>query len=485
MPATMTLEHSLATWLPAQRWYPGGTAAADLAIIADTPLASGDPELRHLIVSVSTGGDAVWYQVLAGIRAQVPAELNHAIIGPDGRGGTAYDALHDPELTRVLLRGIAAGRVTGPLRFVAEPGAPIDVTADSLVLSAEQSNTSLIFGESAILKVFRRVFPGQNPDLEVAHALAGLGSQHVAQPFGWIEAIVADGAVASAGDAAHSSAGRGAGGRAGNGLAGGTGHGESHGEPALLALLSEYLRGACDGWSLAETSLRDLYAADTSRAADAGGDFAGEAHRLGAATASVHADLATAFGTSLLEPEAVAGLATRMASKLKAASAEVPDLARLAGKVEAAYARLASLGNPLPVQRVHGDYHLGQVMRTQAGWVALDFEGEPATPLARRRSRSPALQDVAGMLRSFDYAARHQLAGHPDAARLAASARDWVARNSAAFCAGYAETSGTDPRAQSVLLLALMLDKAVYEVTYEARHRPSWQAIPLDAIAEM
>jgi maltokinase len=452
MPAIMTLERSLATWLPAQRWYPGGggsAAAADLAIIADTPLASGDPGLRHLIVSVSSGGATVRYQVLAGIRAQVPKQLKHAIIGSDGRGRTAYDALHDPALTGVLTGGIAAGRVTGPLRFVPEPGAPIDATARSLVLSAEQSNTSLIFGESAILKVFRRVFPGQNPDLEVAHALAGLGSEHVARPFGWIEASL---------------------------------NGD---EPALLAILSEYLRGACDGWSLAETSLRDLYAAGTSRAAEAGGDFAGEAHRLGAATASVHANLATAFGTSVLEPGAVAELAARMTSKLKEASAEVPELARLAGPVEAAYARLASLGTALPVQRVHGDYHLGQVMRTQAGWIALDFEGEPAAPLERRRSRSPALQDVAGMLRSFDYAARHQLIGHPDEARLSPAARDWVVRNSAAFCAGYAEVSGTDPRAQGVLLRALMFDKAVYEVTYEARHRPSWQPIPLSAIAGM
>src|SRR6266571_7224360 len=409
MPAIMTLEHSLATWLPAQRWFPGGSAAVDLAIIADTPLASGDPELRHLIVSVSDGGDAVRYQVLAGVRAHVPAELNHAVIGPDGRGGTAYDALHDPALTRVLTRGIAAGRVTGPLRFVAEPAAPIDETADSLVLSAEQSNTSLIFGESAILKVFRRVFPGQNPDLEVAHALAGLGSPHVARPFGWIEASLGNG---------DPRPGRGS----GNG---------GHGQPALLALLSEYLRGACDGWSLAETSLRDLYAAGTSRAAEAGGDFAGEAHRLGAATASVHADLAAAFGTSLLEPDEVAALAAQMTRKLAAASAEVPDLAPLAAKVEACYERLAAVGTRLPVQRVHGDYHLGQVMRTQTGWVALDFEGEPAAPLARRRSRSPALQDVAGLLR------------------------------------------------------ALMLDKAVYEVTYEARHRPSWQSIPLSAIADI
>jgi maltokinase len=478
MPAIMTLERSLATWLPAQRWYPGGSAAADLAIIADTPLGSGDPELRHLIISVSSGGDTIRYQVLAGLRKQVPKQLKHAVIGPDGRGKIAYDALHDPELTRVLLRSIAAGRMTGPLRFVAEPGAPFDDAADSYVLSAEQSNTSLVFGEASILKVFRRVFPGQNPDLEVAHALAGLSSEHVARPFGWIEASLDD--VAGAGGNSASDASRNG---VGNGRGGGAAHGGAPGEPALLALLSEYLRGACDGWSLAETSLRDLYAADTSRAADAGGDFAGEAHRLGAATASVHADLATAFGTSVLEPAGVASLAAQMTGKLKEASAEVPELALLAGPVEAAYARLASLGTQLPVQRVHGDYHLGQVMRTQAGWVVLDFEGEPAAPLERRRSRSPALQDVAGMLRSFDYAARHQLIGHPDEARLSGPARDWVTRNSAAFCAGYAEASGTDPRAQGVLLRALMLDKAVYEVTYEARHRPTWQAIPLSAIA--
>jgi maltokinase len=134
---------------------------------------------------------------------------------------------------------------------------------------------------------------------------------------------------------------------------------------------------------------------------------------------------------------------------------------------------------------VHGDYHLGQVLRTQTGWVALDFEGEPATSLARRRSRSPALRDIAGMLRSFDYAARHQLIGRPGGERLTTVAGEWVARNQAAFCAGYAEAGGTDPRAHPVVLRALMLEKAVYEVTYEARHRPSWVSIPLDAIAGM
>jgi maltokinase len=162
----------------------------------------------------------------------------------------------------------------------------------------------------------------------------------------------------------------------------------------------------------------------------------------------------------------------------------VPELVKHAEMISDAYAELARIRGRWPVQRVHGDYHLGQVLRTEAGWVVLDFEGEPATPLAQRRARSSPLRDVAGMLRSFDYAARHQLIGHPDQAALSDAARDWVRRNVIAFCAGYAEAGGLDPAANQVLLRALQLDKAVYEVLYEARHRPSWLSIPLDSLAE-
>ena len=463
----MAIEDALATWLGTQRWFAGkGQGLRDLAIVADTELVSGDPELRHLIVAVSHGTAVDYYQVLIGLRRRLPARLKHARIGPSGDGRQAYDALHDADLTKLLLAGIAAGTDIGSLRMRAIPGARFETGRDSLVLGSEQSNTSLIYGEESILKVFRRLSPGPNPDLEVTTALARLGSPQVAEPLGWIETRL-------------------------------------EGAPTSLAILSRYLRLATDGWTLAATSVRDLYAAvgdagdrdqnDMTadgrtaakvRASDAGGDFAGESRRLGIATAQVHADLAAAFGTDELGTDAVGEVTERMYRKLDLAVAAVPELAKHVDMISDAYSELAKLCGPFPVQRVHGDYHLGQVLRTETGWVVLDFEGEPATPLAQRRARSSPLRDVAGMLRSFDYAARHQLIGHSGQAALSDAARDWVRRNASAFCVGYAEAGGLDPVANQVLLRALQLDKAVYEVLYEARHRPSWLPIPLDSLAE-
>lgn len=227
----MTFEDTLAAWLPAQRWYSGSSATVrDLSITADTTLADGDPELRHLIVTVSSDGRTARYQLLVGIRRRLPNSLRHAVMGPADSGRTAYEALHDPELTKILLRAMADQATIGQLRFATEPGAVIDTGLDSLMLTGEQSNTSLIFGDSAILKVLRRVFPGCSPELEVTSALARRGSKHVAEPFGWIETTTGDGV------------------------------------PALLAILSRYLPGASDGWSLAATSLRDLYSGDATAA---------------------------------------------------------------------------------------------------------------------------------------------------------------------------------------------------------------------------
>jgi len=463
----MAIEDALATWLGNQRWFAGkGQGLRDLAIVADTELVSGDPELRHLIVAVSHNTAVDYYQILIGLRRRLPARLKHVRIGPSGDGRQVYDALHDADLTRPLLTGIADDADIGSLRMRTIPGASFGTDRDSLVLGSEQSNTSLVYGEESILKVFRRLSPGPNPDLEVTTALHRLGSPQVAEPLGWIETRL-------------------------------------EGAPTSLAILSRYLRLATDGWTLAATSVRDLYAAvgdqndrdesdrDESdktaarvRAGDVGGDFAGESRRLGIATAQVHSDLAAAFGTDELGKDALGELTERMYRKLDLAVAGVPELTKHIDMISDAYSELAKLSGPFPVQRVHGDYHLGQVLRTETGWVVLDFEGEPATPLAQRRARSSPLRDVAGMLRSFDYAARHQLIGHPGQAALSDAARDWVRRNASAFCVGYAEAGGLDPIANQVLLRALQLDKAVYEVLYEARHRPSWLPIPLDSLAE-
>ena len=444
----MTFEETLAAWLPGQRWFAGkGSPITGLAIAADTTLVDGDPGLRHLLLTVRQGGGTDTYQVFVGLRAELPGWLDHARIGPAGQGMTAYDGLHDPELTAALLAAMAAEESAGPLRFAHAPGSRIGTGLESLVLTSEQTNTSVLFGEEAILKVFRRPSPGPNPDLEVPTALARLGSPHVAEPLGWIAATMGE-------------------------------------MPSVLAVLSTYLRAAVDGWSLAATSVRDLYASGSARAADAGGDFAGEAQRLGEATAEVHRDLAVAFGVDELPAAALRDLSAQMLDRLAEAAGAVPELARHEGLLRAAFGEVATLDGPLEVQRVHGDFHLGQVMRTHRGWVLLDFEGEPAAPLAQRRARFPALRDVAGMMRSIDYAARFQLAGQEDAGQARQAARDWVRRNQAAFCAGYAGAGGADPAKHAILVRALTLDKAVYEVLYEARHRPSWVSIPLGAIAD-
>ncbi|HYB89148.1 MAG TPA: aminoglycoside phosphotransferase [Streptosporangiaceae bacterium] len=444
----MTFEEALTVWLPGQRWFAGKSVPIDrLAIVEDTVVVDGDPGLRHLIIAVSQAGRTDRYQLLAGQRAAIPDRLEHAVIGPAGEGWTAYDGLHDPQLTRRLLEAMAGQETIGPLCFAAEPDAAIDTGLDSLVLTGEQSNTSMIFGEEAILKVFRRPHPGPNPDLEIPRALHRAGSPHVAPPLGWLETAL-------------------------------------DGEATILAILSAYLRAATDGWLLAATSVRDLYASDITSAAEAGGDFAAEAHRLGEATAEVHRALADAFGTDELPASAYRELAAQMRDRLGVAVAAVPELARHARLLDEAFTELAAVDEPMTVQRIHGDYHLGQVIRTQAGWVLLDFEGEPAVPVAQRRARAPALRDVAGMLRSLDYAARHQLPGQTDPEHARAAAHDWVSRNQAAFCAGYAQAGGTDPGKHGVLLRALTLDKAVYEVMYEASHRPSWLSIPLDSIAD-
>src|SRR5712691_11373244 len=169
----MAFEDALAMWLVEQRWFAGkGHGLRDLAIVADTQVVAGDPELRHLIVAVSHGTTVDYYQVLAGFRRRLPQRLEHAQIGPADDGRIAYDALHDAELTKALLDGFAAEDTVNGIQLRKIPGARFTTGLDSLVLALEQTNTSLVYGDESILKVFRRLAPGPNPDLEVTAALA-------------------------------------------------------------------------------------------------------------------------------------------------------------------------------------------------------------------------------------------------------------------------------------------------------------------------
>lgn len=451
------LPELLPAWLPKQRWFAAkGRQVRSVAVASSTPLRTdGEPLLDHLLLAVDFADDSPvqHYQLLVARREHLRGELEHVVIGAVG-GHVAYDGLWDTEVTAWLLDAIRTGRTVGEIRFVPEPGADIAEGVSGRVLGVEQSNTSVSWGERSILKLFRRVLPGVNPDLELHRALRSVDSNEVAALQGAVEGVL-------------------------------------HGEPVTLGMLQDFAANSAEGWAMAQASVRDLLAEGDLRADEVGGDFAAEASRLGETVAVVHAELRDALATGEADPR---DLAAAWHDRLAASVAEVPALAAYADPIHAVYNAVAALPGRLPTQRVHGDLHLGQTLRTPHGWLVIDFEGEPAAPLSQRVRRDSALRDVAGMLRSFDYAAFHQLSQweqsgdwtDPDQdSQLVWRAREWAERNRSAFCDGYALRAGADPREQAVLLRAFELDKAVYEVVYETRFRPAWAPIPLASISRL
>ncbi|MFN3867141.1 MAG: phosphotransferase, partial [Demequina sp.] len=242
-----------------------------------------------------------------------------------------------------------------------------------------------------------------------------------------------------------------------------------------LAMIGVFQRSATDGWDTARTSVRALQD-DAVRAREAGGDFAGESERLGETLALVHEQMRQTLPTGEWGPSEVHSLVSRLTARLDAAVSMQPSVADYADRARDAYAAIDS-GSPVPVQRVHGDFHLGQTLRTTSGWKIIDFEGEPAQPLEDRVQLDSVARDVAGQLRSLDYAA-HSVAivtGISDTEHI----NDWVSRNRIAFLRGY----GYEQTETAVALLhAYEIDKALYEVVYESNYRPDWVQIPLGAL---
>jgi len=274
------------------------------------------------------------------------------------------------------------------------PQDPSEPAPASRLLGAEQSNSSLLFGESALLKVFRRLHPGENPDYEIPRALAALPV-----PFPNVPAAL----------------------------------GRVVWNDCTLAVLHAFVPNLGDGWA---------YALAHALTGD-------ELHLLGRRTRALHAALEAAFGAEATSADDLARWRTRTPGPHQALA---PALAPLLGTGKI---------------RIHGDFHLGQTLKTADDWMIIDFEGEPARPLLERRRRGSPLQDVAGMLRSFGY-----LAAVAQRAELEAPAR-------AAFLAGYG------PIAYPAALRFFEAEKAAYELAYERAHRPDWAHIPERALARL
>ncbi|HEY4024494.1 MAG TPA: aminoglycoside phosphotransferase [Pseudonocardiaceae bacterium] len=435
---------TLAQWLPTQRWFAGkGRAVHAVTPVHAEWLIDDDPGLVHAVVSVASDGPDDAYQLLLGLRTDLPEHLAPGLLGRID-GLSCYDATLDFTLGARLLDLFTAPARAGTVQFAREPDVELEIELNARLVNAEQSNSSLIFGQDYILKLFRRLTPGPNRDLDLHRALRSVGCQHIAEPLGSLTGTLAE-------------------------------------QPTVFGLLQRFMPDAAEGWAMATASVRDLMAEADLHAEEVGGDFAGEAHRLGNAVATVHADLGNALGVRTASQAMLADITNRMHRKLDATARTVPELRPYAPALRAAFDEARAGTDPVTVQHIHGDLHLGQTLRTTAAWLLIDFEGEPAASPEERVLPTSPVRDVAGLLRSFDYAAHQMLLGQPADRQLEFRATEWTRRNRDAFCTGYAEV-GPDPREQAALLRAFELEKAVYEVAYEHDNRPDWLPIPLAAI---
>jgi 1,4-alpha-glucan branching enzyme len=448
-------------WMPRQRWYHGKGHAPRLQRVGGFRFEdpAGQVGIETILFADTAVSPAVVYQVpltyrgapLDGADAALLGTTEHSVLGRRW----VYDAPRDPVYVAQLMETILTSGVSdeaqasvgsNALAVGATTGSWSGTVASSSVLTGEQSNTSIICRMSApgggpaepfIVKVFRTLQDGDNPDVVVQSALTQAGSHRVP---------LAIGNLSGAWDSPD-------------------GGPESHGH---LAFAQEFIPGVEDAWRVALV------------AAASGTDFTARARDLGVVTAEIHTALAQALGTTQVTPEAREALVASMRQRYAAAVALVPELASQEAAFERVVASVRDTAWP-PLQRIHGDYHLGQVLDVpERGWVALDFEGEPLRPLAERVQPDLTQRDVAGMLRSFDYAA-----GSVALADSRIDATAWARACRQAFLDGYASVAGKADADAVALTRALELDKALYEVVYEARNRPTWLPIPLGAVGRL
>jgi maltose alpha-D-glucosyltransferase/alpha-amylase len=511
------LSEVLPEYLERARWFGGkarrikGTQIVDTMMLdEDFPgtvalvqvdYREGDPETYVLPLTVAHGAPA------ARIRQESPSAIIADMHSSDG-DGILYDASAERGFARALLHAIGARHRGREGRLIASATSalghlPEHDGLEPSVLRAEQSNTSIIYGTRFILKLFRRLEPGTNPDLEIGRYLTARNFPHVPPVAGAIE-------VRSRG-----------------------------GEPATLAILQGFIPNAGDAWRYTLDALGhyferaaavpaheaaevmgprrpvlDLAEDDpTPRAQELTGGYLESARLLGRRTAELHSALADGRHPEFAPEASSAQFQRSMYESMRTLTLRTLDLLRRrnvpAAEAEPARAVLAAQEEILRRMRAvldrritamrtraHGDYHLGQVLYTGRDFVIIDFEGEPMRPLTERRLKRLALRDVAGMLRSFHYAAFVALDRTPAArtdnpAGFETWAETWYRWAASAFLRGYMQAAAGAaymPRGRDelrLLLDALVLEKAVYELGYELNNRPAWAGVPLRGILQL
>ena len=504
--ARRTLETELLpAFLPKQRWFGGKARTIESTAIRDWVAIRQEPWAALVLIDVTyAGGETERYDVPLGIASARAAEdllerhpesiLARLRLGD--KDAVLHEALTDDAACLVLVEGIAARALWEGQNGKAEAfpiGELGDLSSARVArIGSEQSNTSVDFGGRSILKLFRRVQEGPNPDFEIGRFLTDrIGFTSVPKTAGAIE------------------------------------YREAEGASFTLAMLQQLVPNQGDGWRITLDELARYYERGSLDPAPAGGGMHSAAREtigihldyaatLGKRTAELHLALATPVGDPAFEPEPVTPegllrlgerLRAHAADALRSLRAALPGIAEdsvdQAAQVLSQRAAILSRFQAVEQQdlecsliRVHGDYHLGQVLRVDNDFVIFDFEGEPARAIAERREKQFALKDVAGMLRSFSYAAYAALLAHTarrleEYDRLAPWAAFWEKWTSAAFLRAYMDTARggsflpREERHRDAVLEALLLDKALYELNYELNNRPAWVRIPLTGILNL
>ncbi|MEM7641648.1 MAG: maltose alpha-D-glucosyltransferase [Pseudomonadota bacterium] len=478
-------ETSLPQYVSLQRWFAGkDTGAGSVSLRSLGELSDG----RHMLAAmdVETGGEvqsyflplsAIWDEAALSLSPKLPATL--AKLRRTNKVGALRDGASDEEMARALLgamrEGLEVAGDGGRLVFSGDDLPSDDAAGEPRLIGVEQSNASVAFGDSLVLKLYRRIREGVQPDIEVPRFLTEETSfDATPRLLGTIAWVAEDGTE------------------------------------TVLAAASEFVPNQGDAWAFVTEGLdREIEAREVGHEGDERPLSIGALDLgtlLGQRTGQMHAALASgkgAFGAEPMDASALATLVSETRDEVGATldrldpSALTGEAAETAARVkamsDAVLARIDAVGGHAPsgaLTRVHGDYHLGQVLVAQGDLAIIDFEGEPARSLAERQAKASPLRDVAGMLRSFDYALwtalDRRIEGGADPERTAAQIDEWRAATAGAFLDAWRAEVGIDlrgePGFEAALLDLWLIRKCAYEIEYERAFRPAWIGVPLKGL---